>query len=153
MLAKSNPRLVLVAILSICILPLLLAQAAWQWARPQGGQSYGQLIAEPLLAPDAVAKWQLLPHTASTCSDRDAEFAQLLQSAQHLQRAQGRDQTRLIVNSCPVFSKTMPNGLYLIDPHGNAVLRYSLAQLQDAKGRQTALREIGKILKNNQGLG
>jgi hypothetical protein len=145
---KTKSRMVLVAILGLCILPIVLAQAAWQWSRPQGGDSFGQLLARPLLAPQS--QWQLLAHAEQGCG---AQTQQLAQVATQLQRAQGRDQSRVKVAECIALAQTMPSGIYLIDPHGNAVLRYSPDQLAAPQGRQAALREIGKVLKNNPGLG
>lgn len=156
MLAKAKSRLVLMAILGLCIAPLGLAQWAWHYARPQGGDTYGQLLAQPMVAPSAQRTWQLLAHIESQCTSAgaaNADLAPLLLSARQLRLAQGRDQQRLAVTACLPLDRVMPSGLYLIDPHGNAVLRYLPQQLQDAAGRQAVLREIGKVLKNNQGLG
>jgi hypothetical protein len=155
---QARQRMILLAILGLCILPVLLAQLIWQWARPQGGASYGQLLAQPLTTPVGLnlphrASWQLLAHTESMCEAGNAQQRQLLLTAQQLQKAQGRDQTRITLGSCLPSARSMPTGVYLIDPHGNAVLRYSPQQLADVKGRQAVLREIGKVLKNNQGLG
>lgn len=157
MSSKAISRLTLVTILGLCILPVGLAHWAWHWARPSGGDTYGQLLAQPMLAPSAAQTWQLLAHIESQCPTAsgvaNADLAQLLQSARQLRLAQGRDQQRIAVGACLPLGRVMPSGLYLIDPHGNAVLRYTRAQLQDAAGRQAVLREIGKVLKNNQGLG
>ncbi|QLG89271.1 hypothetical protein HQ393_14035 [Chitinibacter bivalviorum] len=150
---KAKQRMVLIAILGLCILPLLLAQAAWQWARPSGGKSYGQLLAQPLLSASQLngrPQWQLLAHGDAACGERTQQLTQI---ATHLQRAQGREQARLQVSQCLSLAHTLPEGIYLIDPHGNAVLRYTPEQLAEPKGRQAALREIGVVLKNNPSLG
>ncbi|WP_410499860.1 hypothetical protein [Chitinibacter sp. S2-10] len=144
----------MISILGLCILPILLAQAAWQWARPQGGESFGQLIAKPVLSAPPQRYWQLLAHTGQACNAAQPNQAnQLRPVAQQLQRAQGNAQHRIKVAECLPLAQALPSGIYLIDPHGNAVLRYSPEQLAQIQGRQAALREIGKVLKNNQGLG
>jgi hypothetical protein len=150
---QRKSRLVLVSILGLCILPILLAQGAWQWAKPQGGKTYGQLLAQPLLDAPLTRSWRLLAHSAQGCDGPNREYSELLLTAQQLQRAQGRYQDRLSVSGCLTLAREMPSGVYLIDPNGNAVLRYLPLHLRDEAGRQAALREIAKVLKNNQGLG
>lgn len=149
MTLQYRNKMILLAILGMCMLPILLAQLAWQWARPQGGSSFGQLLAQPLLEPATPPVWQLLAYSQDGCGTQSHELAQW---AGQLQKAQGRVQERIRVAACPSLPPSMQSGIYLIDPHGNAVLRYTPMQLAEAGGRQAALREIGRVLKNNPGL-
>ncbi|WP_156939089.1 hypothetical protein [Deefgea rivuli] len=150
MLLKTKSRLILLAILGLCIAPIVLAQWLWSNGQVQGGQSYGQLLAQPALSRDA--QWRLVAHDPAGCT---ASLHSLAQSAQQLQIAQGKERER--IRSVAACDSTLPQqfsvGLYLIDPHGNAVIFYPPEQLAQVLGRQKVIREIGKILKNNRGLG
>ena len=86
---KTKSRLSLLAILLICLLPILLAQWLWSRGEIQGGHSYGQLIAQPAIERDA--QWRLLAHDPAGCS---AQVQTLAQSAVQLQTAQGKERER-----------------------------------------------------------
>ncbi|WP_297577252.1 hypothetical protein [uncultured Deefgea sp.] len=139
----------MISILALCISPVLLAQWFWVSGDVKGGHSYGQLLAQPLVAADQ--QWRLVAHDPAGCS---ALATQLMMSAQQLQMAQGRERGR--IRSVAACSMPLPahfsSGLYLIDPHGNAVIFYPPALLQDVAGRQKTIQEIATILKNNRGL-
>lgn len=147
---KTKSRLTLLAILLLCVAPILLAQWVWSRGEVQGGQSYGQLLAKPAIERDT--QWRLLAHDPAGCS---TQLKGLAQSAQQLQIAQGKERNR--IRSVAACDQTLPPqfalGIYLIDPHGNAVIFYPPAQLSQVDGRQKVIQEIGKILKNNRGLG
>jgi hypothetical protein len=147
---KAKSRLTLLVILLICLAPIVLAQWLWSRGEVQGGNSYGQLIAQPAIERDA--QWRLLAHDPAGCS---AQVQTLAQSAVQLQTAQGKERDR--IRSVAACDRSLPQqfalGLYLIDPHGNAVIFYPPEQLAQVEGRQKVIREIGKILKNNRGLG
>jgi hypothetical protein len=140
----------LLAILGLCIAPIVLAQWLWSQGQVQGGQSYGQLLAQPALSHDT--QWRLVAHDPAGCT---TALQSLAQSAQQLQTAQGRERER--IRSVAACASALPQqfslGLYLIDPHGNAVIFYPPEQLAQVVGRQKVIREIGTILKNNRGLG
>ncbi|MBY0446868.1 MAG: hypothetical protein K2Q15_16860 [Burkholderiales bacterium] len=148
-------RTVLIACFMLSLLPVLAAQAVWQWWRPAGGNSFGELLATPIASP---GPWRLAAADAA-CSD---VHSKLLFAAGQLRLAQGEASQRIVRASfCPSDNADIaylpshaPNsGLYLIDPHGNAVLRYSNEQLSNDDGRRKALKEIGQVLKNNKALG
>lgn len=147
---KTKSRLVFIAILLICIVPIGLAQWVWSRGEVQGGQTYGQLLATPAIEQDA--QWRLVAHDPNGCS---TALKSLAQSAVQLQTAQGRERDR--IRSVAACDRSLPPqfelGLYLIDPHGNAVIFYPPEQLAKIEGRQKVIREIGKILKNNRALG
>ncbi|MDW5417367.1 hypothetical protein R6242_12390 [Iodobacter sp. CM08] len=148
-------RTVLIACFMLSLLPILAAQAVWQWWRPVGGNSFGELLATPIAAP---GPWRLAAADAA-CGD---VHSKLLFAAGQLRLAQGEASQRMVRASfCPSNSADIAylpshapsSGLYLIDPHGNAVLRYSTEQLSNDDGRRKALKEIGQVLKNNKALG
>ncbi len=147
---KTKSRMPLLAILLLCIAPIVLAQWLWSRGDVRGGDSYGQLLAKPAVNPDI--QWRLLAHDPAGCS---AQLHSLAQSAQQFQIAQGKERERIrSIAACDLtLSPQFSLGLYLIDPHGNAVIFYQPEQLSQVDGRQKVIREIGKILKNNRGLG
>ncbi|MGL4996596.1 MAG: hypothetical protein ACRC6G_10555, partial [Deefgea sp.] len=135
---------------AFCIAPIVLAQWMWSRGEVQGGRTYGQLLAKPAIERDT--QWRLLAHDPAGCSP---QLQNLAQSAQQLQIAQGKERQRIrSIAACDLtLSPQFALGLYLIDPHGNAVIFYQPKQLSQVDGRQKVIREIGKILKNNRGLG
>lgn len=150
MLLKTKSRLTLLAILLLCVAPIVLAQWVFSRGEVQGGHSYGQLLAKPAVEPDT--QWRLLAHDPAGCS---VQVQRLAQSAQQLQIAQGKERHRIrSVAACDLaLPPQFALGIYLIDPHGNAVILYRPEQLSQVDGRQKVIHEIGKILKNNRGLG
>ncbi|KAF0812207.1 hypothetical protein IGB42_03196 [Andreprevotia sp. IGB-42] len=155
---KKNGRLVLLAMFAMAAFPILAAQAAYQWWRPAGGQTFGRLIAQPA-APKA-EQWRLV----SVASDCGNGWQDLLLASRQLRLAQGQESdriTRATSGSCsdaglaalPANANLATPGLYLVDPRGNAVTHYTPAQLASDADRRKVLQEIGKLLKNNKGLG
>lgn len=147
---ENKSKMTLVMILVLCIAPIVIAQWLWSNGQVQGGHSYGQLLAQPALSSDP--QWRLLAHDPAGCTPRVHSLAQ---SAKQLQIAQGKERER--IRSVAACDSSLPPqfslGLYLIDPHGNAVIFYPPEQLAQIVGRQKVIREIGTILKNNRGLG
>ena len=147
---KTRSRLAFIAILSLSIAPIVAAQWLWQRGDVAGGKTYGQLLAQAVMP--AQSQWQLAAHDAAGCTP---QATQLSHAAQQLQKSQGREGERLAIR--PACHSALPaqfaTGIYLIDPHGNAVIYYTKQQLADVAGRQKIIREIGQILKNNRGLG
>ncbi|WP_432723404.1 hypothetical protein R0381_001120 [Jeongeupia wiesaeckerbachi] len=154
---QQRGRRVLLALFALSALPIVVAQLAYDHWRPAGGRSFGELIAKPVTG--SAARWRLAVVGADGCG---AQTQALLFSAGQLQRAQGEASRRLETATtapCP-SALTLGDhpllaqaGLYLIDPNGNAVLRYRPDQLGDVEGRKRALQEINKLLKQNRGLG
>ena len=66
MLPKTKSRVILIAMLAMCIAPIVLAQWLWSRGQVQGGQSYGQLLAQPALNRDA--QWRLVAHDPAGCT-------------------------------------------------------------------------------------
>ncbi|WP_018152997.1 hypothetical protein [Leeia oryzae] len=157
---KLDGRHMLLIMLGICLLPWLAAELAFRFFPPQGGQSYGELLAEPLLKPDP--QWRLLAHDPAGCSQALAGFALV---ARQVSLAQGREMDRirpeqtggcekpLVASKDYTALQSRGAGLYLIDTHGNAVVRYSASQLADDEGRKQVIKEVGLLLKNNPALG
>ncbi|SMC29170.1 hypothetical protein SAMN02745857_03647 [Andreprevotia lacus DSM 23236] len=155
---KKNGRLVLLGLFAIAAIPILAAQAAYQWWRPAGGRTFGQLIAQPA-APQA-ATWRLVTVGADCGND----WQSLLVASRQLRLAQGQETDRISratsgrcgdaqLPALPASTHMDKPGLYLVDPHGNAVTYYTSAQLGDVEGQRKVIKEIGSLLKNNKGLG
>ena len=155
---QQRGRWLLLGLFAMAAVPILAAQAAFQWWRPQGGNTFGQLIAQPAAAADS--HWRLVA-VEHDCGQR---WQQLLLASRQLRLAQGLDSeriTRATSGTCqaaylaalPAAPLLSQPGLYLLDPHGNAVVRYAPAQLSNDADRRKVLKEIGTLLKNNKGLG
>ncbi|MBM3117795.1 hypothetical protein [Jeongeupia naejangsanensis] len=154
---QQRGRHVLLALFALSALPIIAAQLAYDHWRPAGGRTFGELIAKPVASN--AARWRLAAVGADGCGEQTQA---LLFSAGQLQRAQGEASRRLetattapcrsalVLGDHPLLAQA---GLYLIDPNGNAVLRYRPDQLGNVEGRKRALQEISKLLKQNRGLG
>ncbi|HSC80410.1 MAG TPA: hypothetical protein VLC08_08655 [Chitinolyticbacter sp.] len=147
---------------SLALAPILAAQAVYTWYRPAGGASFGTLLVQPGVAPTAT-QWRLVAHDPAGCTPL---IDTLTFAARQLTVAQGREAGRVVyaaTRACPgkvadaallAPKVALPGaGLYLVDPNGNAVIRYSPEQLGGDEGRRRAMGEIGKLLKNNRALG
>ena len=160
---RTGGRLLLLGLLGLSALPVLLATLAYLVWPPAGGRSYGELVAQPLPFHPLPGCWLLArPLAEPQC---DAACRTTLQQGQRIRRAQGEDGQRLVVaglgrqpvSGVPAGVTTLVRadwpavlqvpGLVLIDPHGNLVLRYP----PDAEPERVA-KEIGRVLKTNQGL-
>ena len=160
---RAGGRLLLLGLLGLSALPVLLATLAYLVWPPDGGRSYGELVAQPLPFHPLPGRWLLArPLAEPQC---DAACRTTLQQGQRIRRAQGEDGQRLVVaglghqpvSGVPAGGTTLVRadwpaalqvpGLVLIDPHGNLVLRYP----PDAEPERVA-KEIGRVLKTNQGL-
>ncbi|WP_148713910.1 hypothetical protein [Chitinolyticbacter meiyuanensis] len=155
-------RKTLLLMFALSLTPILAAQAVYTWYRPAGGQSFGELLVQPAVL-DAAKQWRLVAHDPAGCT---AQADALTFAARQLDVAQGRESDRVAYAAtrlCPGKvadaqvvqpRQALPGaGLYLVDPNGNAVIRYSPQQLASDEGRRRVMSEIGKLLKNNQALG
>ncbi|UXY15952.1 hypothetical protein N8I74_02740 [Chitiniphilus purpureus] len=160
---RLHGRKTFLLLLGIALVPLLAAQAAYQWWRPEGGDSFGKLIVMPE-AFAAAPQWRLVAHDPAGCTPLREKLAF---AARQFAVGQGREADRLHfgssqacagpalqehIVSAPRLALPGP-GLYLVDPNGNAVTQYTPQQLDDVEGRRRTMSEIGKFLKNNRGLG
>ncbi|GGP23832.1 hypothetical protein [Silvimonas iriomotensis] len=152
----------LLLMFGITLAPILAAQAFFHFWRPAEIKSYGELIATPDAAP-ANGYWRLVAADPQGCTDNQKA---LLFATRQMRLAQGQESHRIQRGStvaCPALDHDVAvlnnasglhaGGLYLIDPHGNLVMRYRPEQIGDNEGRKKAMAEIGRILKNNEALG
>ncbi|MDR3429616.1 MULTISPECIES: hypothetical protein [Silvimonas] len=152
----------LLTMFGITLAPILAAQAFYSWWQPNHVKSYGELLATESVVP-ANGFWRLVAADPSGCTDNQK---QLLFATRQMRLAQGQESHRIQRGSttvCPALDSDVAvlaptthlqeSGLYLIDPHGNLVMRYRPGQIDDNEGRKKAMAEIGKILKNNEALG
>ena len=155
---RAGGRLLLLGLLGLSALPVLLATLAYLVWPPDGGRSYGELVAQPLPFHPLPGRWLLArPLAEPQC---DAACRTTLQQGQRIRRAQGEDGQRLVVaglgrqpvSGVPAGVTTLVRadwpavlqvpGLVLIDPHGNLVLRYD----PSVKGKDV-LNDLRHLLK------
>lgn len=164
-------RGILLAIALLGVAPVLLSSLLY-YVRPlAGGNSYGELVARPFPLTVAQGRWVLAAYAPAPC---DAACAVRLDALRRLRLAQGEEAARIDMvwltdraeaeaavagmralhlpdpARLAALSDTIdPAGdTYLIDPHGNLVLRYPAGA-----DMRRVIREVGRILKNNRGLG
>lgn len=162
---------VLGAMLLLGLAPVLLASLLY-YVRPLGGGgSYGELVARPFPLAVAPGRWALAAYAPAPC---DPACTMKLDSLRRLRLAQGEDAERIELvwlssranaeatvagmrvvhlpepaRLAGLSAAADPAGdIYLIDPRGNLVLRYPAGA--DMRG---VIREIGRVLKYNRGLG
>ncbi|WP_028454963.1 hypothetical protein [Chitinilyticum litopenaei] len=142
----NRSRLALLAMFGLTALPFALAQWSYQQLRqaPPGAHTVGTLQVAPALP--ATGQWRLLALSADCRA-----LAGLSIQADRIRRAQPPQASRLqLEQAC---ASRLDTGLQLVDPHGNAVLFYAQAQLDDATVRGRVIREIGQVLRRNPALG
>ncbi|WP_035054538.1 hypothetical protein [Andreprevotia chitinilytica] len=155
---RKRGRIVLLALIALSAFPIIAAQAVFHWGQPEGGRSFGRMLAQP--AAPASSRWRLV----AVGHDCGAAWNDLLVASRQLRLAQGQDTERIeratsgacndaALTAVPGNPHLAEPGLYLVDPRGNAVTHYAPDQLSSDANRRKVLQEIGKILKNNQGLG
>lgn len=137
-----------ILILLCCLAPVVASLLAYYVWTPKGGLSYGQLLATPLAAAQQTGwpqgRWVLL-----SSGDGCDEACQQRQFAmRQIRTAQGEAAERLVARHVPATSGLRADGFYLVDPRGNAVLFYP-----DGAKPGAIIREIGRVLKTNNGLG
>ncbi|MCP9759217.1 hypothetical protein EGI20_07825 [Aquitalea sp. S1-19] len=152
-------------ILGVCVAPVLASTLTYFAAPPDGGKSYGTLLATQTLAVSRQAlwpkgKWVLLNAARAPC---DAECTRQRFNLGQIQLAQGEAGERLV--SLTLFDAFSPvdtsqvttligrepallPGLTLVDPLGNQVLNYP-----PGAEPTRIIREVAKIMKTNNGLG
>lgn len=135
-------------ILALAIAPVL-ASSLLYLARPSLTQrSHGQLLVTPLPASLAQGwpqgRWVLLALEGERGEpERRRQFAM-----QQIRTAQGEAASRLQLQSRAGTGGLRADGFYLVDPQRNVVMFYR----DDLPATQT-IREIGRIMKTNNGLG
>jgi hypothetical protein len=164
---KRNARIKLLLMMALCSSPVIASWALYVARVPLGQKSVGELLpTQPFSAAASAAwprgKWVLASVTRDGC---DEACRQHLFAQRQIQTAQGEDASRLQRVLLSNSSATKPegtvlvsmaadslpqrgNGLYLIDPLGNQVMFYP-----DRADPTKVIREVGRILKTNNGLG
>lgn len=164
---KKNARAKLLLMMALCSSPVIASWALYAARVPLGQKSVGELLpTQPFSAAGSAAwprgKWVLASVARDGCGEacRQHLFAQ-----RQIQTAQGEDASRLqrvLLSNGPaakadgtvlvsIAGDRLPqrgNGLYLIDPLGNQVMFYP-----DQSDPTKVIREVGRILKTNNGLG
>lgn len=166
---RRRARRMLSWLLCLSAAPIAVSTFLYYVAPPKGGASYGELIARPLPVTVAPGQWALAVWSPAPC---DAGCGLRLDDARRLQSAQGEAASRLDVvwlyppgrqaGAGAVHAVALPaealtglasglrpqDDLYLIDPHGNLVLRYPAGF-----DPRRVLQEIGRVMKINRGMG
>ncbi|WP_174872909.1 hypothetical protein [Vogesella oryzae] len=135
-------------ILLLVLAPVLGSTALYLWWQPQATRSVGTLLVQPLPAVQAQGwpqgRWVLL----SVGQGCDAACRQRGFAMQQIRTAQGEDAGRVQVRQQLNRAGLREDGFYLVDPQRNLVLFYA-----DGTPPTAVIREIGKVLKTNNGLG
>lgn len=135
------------SMVALALAPVLASTALYMWWTPASPRSIGLLQVRPLPAPLAAGwpagKWVLLGEAGcgQPCRQRTAAL-------QRIRTAQGEAAERLVVHAAPMASGWRRDGFYLVDPLRNVVMFYA-----DGQSPTPVIREIGKVLKTNNGLG
>lgn len=157
--AAGRLRLVLLAL--FCASPVLGSWLAYTLALPGGGRSYGELLpTRPVVGQDwPRGRWALVSHQAGACNESCRWRGFVMRQ---VQRGQGEAAERLLrvelgtptgardVLQRDARQTALParDGYYLVDPLGNQVMFYP-----DHSDPVRVMREVGRILKTNNGLG
>ena len=152
----------LLTLFGMTLFPILAAQALFSFWRPDQTHSYGTLLAQPAAVP-ANGFWRLVAADPQGCT---AQQRDLIFATRQMRLAQGQEARRMQRASTATCANLEPDvallaphnmfpqaGLYLIDPQGNLVMHYQPGQIADNDGRKKAMAEIGRVLKNNEGIG
>lgn len=135
-------------ILLLALAPVVASTALYFWWQPQTTHSVGTLLVQPLPAAQAQgwpqARWVLL----SVGQGCDAVCRQRHFAMQQIRTAQGEAAERVQLLQQANRSGLREDGFYLVDPLRNLVLFYA-----DGTPPTAVIREIGKVLKTNNGLG
>ena len=148
MQSHKQGRWPFILIVLCCTAPVLASWLAYYVWQPAGGLSYGQLLVQPLAIAQQTAwpqgRWVLL----SSGDGCDLRCQQRQFAMRQIRTAQGEAAKRLVARHVPATGGLRNDGFYLVDPHGNAVLFYP-----DGAQPGGIIREIGRVLKTNNGLG
>lgn len=144
-----TPRGKLASIFALCVSPVVLSTALYFGAPPAGGKSYGTLLpTRPFAdaAPGAwpAGRWVLVQYEAAPC---DAACRDRLAGLERIRVAQGEQSNRLATLRLSTAGKA-PGSRVLVDPRGYQVLAYP-ASADPVR----LIREVGKVIKTNNGLG
>ncbi len=163
---QRSGRLVLILLALLCAAPVLSAWWIIRVSPPAGGTSYGMLLPTrpfpPAAAPGWPAgKWVLVTREEASCP---AACQSLRHTVRQLRTALGEGASRtaivhLVEGRSPVKAReelslvaegaTLDQGHFLlVDPLGNQVMSYPA----DADPKRV-IRELGHVLKTNNGLG
>lgn len=146
-LAKTDLR-PLWWMLLLSLLPVVGSTLLYFNWQPQRPAAVGQLLAQPLPVAQQQGwpqgRWVLL----SLGGGCDAACRQRQFSMQQIRTAQGEAAERVQLLRQPNRAGLREDGFYLVDPLRNLVLFYP-----DGTAPTAVIREIGKVLKTNNGLG
>lgn len=135
-------------ILLLALAPVLASTALYFWWQPQATHSIGTLLVQPLPAAQAKGwphgRWVLL----SVGQGCDTACRQRRFAMQQIRTAQGEAAERVQLRLQANHSGLREDGFYLVDPQRNLVLFYA-----DGTPPTAVIREVGKVLKTNNGLG
>lgn len=135
-------------ILLLALAPVVTSTALYFWWQPQATHSVGTLLVQPLPVAQVQgwpqARWVLL----SVGQGCDAACRQRYFAMQQIRTAQGEAAERVQLLQQANRSGLREDGFYLVDPLRNLVLFYA-----DGTPPTAVIREIGKVLKTNNGLG
>lgn len=148
---KTASRLTLWAIWATALIPLGAATLAYtqQWPVTQGRINQGELQS-PVLTLDQwggndelyTGHWTLLVKPEQRCLQRCQVQVEQLKSVHD---ALGRDATRLRVHVAEAESLTVAEGIWLVDPNGNLVLKYGPELIGEP-----LLKDLKRLLKVSQ---
>lgn len=167
MTARRAGQLRLLAMLALCLLPVVAAWFSYRFLPPEGGKSYGEMLptvhfvaAEQQAWPRG--QWVLVTQTAAACLQpcrqrlyamRQVHLA-LGEAAPRVRRVLLHDRQAVAASDgvllLPQRHTLQPErqGFYLIDPQGNQLLFYA-----DTLRPERIIRELAMVLKVNNGMG
>lgn len=148
---KTASRLTLWAIWAVALIPLGSAVLAYTLELPvtQGQTNHGELQ-NPVLTLQQwggsselyTGHWTLLIKPEQACRQNcQAQVEQL----KTIHDALGRDSTRLRVHVAEAEPLTVEQGVWLIDPNGNLILKYSSELIGEP-----LLKDLKRLLKVSQ---
>lgn len=160
-------QLRLLAMLALCLLPVVAAWLSYRFLPPAGGKSYGEMLPTVhFMAAGQQAwprgQWVLVTQTAAACqqSCRQRLYAMrqvhlaLGEAAPRVRRVLLHERQAIAVSDgvllLPQRYAIQPerSGFYLIDPQGNQLLFYA-----DTLRPERIIRELVMVLKVNNGMG
>ncbi len=148
---KTASRVTLWAIWAIALMPLGAAALAYtlQWPVTEGRTNHGELQSPILTLTEwggsrdlYTGHWTLLIKPRNQCQQNcQAQVEQL----KTIHDALGRDSTRLKVHVAESESLAVAQGVWLVDPKGNLILKYESGQLG-----KPLLKDLKRLLKVSQ---
>ncbi|BBF87302.1 hypothetical protein DLM_3718 [Aquitalea magnusonii] len=163
---RAAGRLRLLAMLALCLLPLLAAWFSYRFLPPVGGKSDGEMLpTRPFAAASQQAwprgRWVLVTQAVGACQQACRQRLFVMQQV-HLALGEAAPRLRRVLLQDRPFTADggvlrLPSprllaperpGFYLIDPQGNQLLFYA-----DTLPPERIIRELAMVLKINNGLG